>query len=136
MNPLTKITHIMPMSGLGLRVLKRALPDRPWQDNDVMKLLSEGTDGSVYLRATATHLEASVAARQRLAERVTARDAHADAQPVHIRLAHMEHGAFLTSQLFGTNVLPFTGRTLPARDFGFYSVPPAALLSDPYAATP
>lgn len=114
----------------------RAPPSRPRHDNDVVKLLSEGTGGSVYLHATATHLEASVAALQRLAERVTARDVRADAEPVHIRLAHMEHGAFLTTQLFGTNVLPFTGRTLPERDFGVYSLPPAALLSDPYAATP
>lgn len=96
----------------------RATPGRARQDNDVVKLLSEGTDGSVYLHATATHLKASVAALQQLAERVTARDVRADAEAVQIRLAHMEHGAFLTSQLFGTNVLPFTGRTLPARDFG------------------
>ncbi len=105
------------------------------QDNDSVRLLSEGAAGSLYLHATNAHLEASVAALRLVADRVTAREIGPDAQAVHIRLAHMDHGAFLTTQLFGTNVLPFTGTTLPA-ELGPSPRPPAALLRDPYAATP
>lgn len=101
-----------------------------------MKLLSEGAAGSLYLHATDAHVEASVAALRLVANRVTTSEPRSDAEPVHIRLAHMDHGAFLTTQLFGTNVLPFTGTTVPAHDSGFLSRPPAALLRDPYAATP
>jgi len=101
-----------------------------------VKLLSEGAAGSLYLHATDAHVAASVAALQLVADRVTARDARSHAEVVHIRLAHMDHGAFLTTRLFGTSVLPFTGTTLPALDLGLFSRPPAALLRDPYAATP
>ncbi len=104
-------------------------------ENCLVKLLSEPPGGSLYLHATPAHLEASAAALRLVAERVTARDLAPDARPVHIRLAHLDHGAFLTTQLFGTNVLPYSGTILPARQAGPFSRPPAALLRDPYAAT-
>lgn len=109
---------------------------KPWiRDNHGVKLLSEGAAGSLYLHAPETHVEASVAALRLVADRVTARDARSNPAAVHIRLAHMDHGAFLSTQLFGTSVLPFTGTTAPAREFGTFAEPPAAMLRDPYAAT-
>jgi hypothetical protein len=101
-----------------------------------VKLLSDGVTGSRYLHAPDAHVEASVAALRLVADRVTVPDTRSNAEPVQIRLAHMDHGAFLSTQLFGTSVLPFTGRTVPARGSGPFSQPPAALLREPYAATP
>lgn len=100
-----------------------------------MKLLSEPDSGSPYLHATAAHVEASAAALRVITERVTAATVRAGARPLYVRLAHLEHGAFLTTQLFGSNVLPYTGTTVPGRDAGAASRPAAALLREPFSAT-
>jgi len=100
-----------------------------------VKLLSEPDSGSPYLHATAAHVEASAAALRVITERVTAATVRAGARPLYVRLAHLEHGAFLTTQLFGSNVLPYTGTTVPGRDAGAASRPAAALLREPFSAT-
>lgn len=100
-----------------------------------MRLLSTPVDGTPYLQATPAQVAASVDALRALAARATVPSPAAESRPLHVRLAHIDHGAFLSIELHGMNALPYTGETLPAEQDGPLRRPPAAVLRDPSLAT-
>lgn len=100
-----------------------------------MRLLSAPVDGTPYLPATPQQVAASVGAIRSLAARVTVPTPALGTRPLHVRLAHIDHGAFLSIELYGMNALPYTGEILAARNDGPLRSPPAAVLCDPSTAT-
>lgn len=100
-----------------------------------MKLLSEPTSGLPYLHAAPVHVQASERALRGLAEALTA-EITPNTRPVHVRLTMVEHGAFLSTRLYGMNLLPATGEVVIGPAYRSLHRPPAVLLRDPYTATP
>lgn len=101
-----------------------------------VRLLSESVTGARYGRATADHVQGSVAALRELVGLVSAVPEPADGRALYVRLSHFDHGAFLSNQLFSVTVFPVSGRTvrLP-RDPVQGSFPPAMLLGGGGAGT-
>jgi len=101
-----------------------------------VRLLSESVAGARYGRATADHVQGSVAALRELVGLVSAVPEPADGRALYVRLSHFDHGAFLSNQLFSVTVFPVSGRTvrLP-RDPVQGSFPPAMLLGGGGAGT-
>lgn len=100
-----------------------------------MRLLSAPVDGVAYLPATPQQVAASVGALRALAARVTVANPAPGTRPLYVRLAHFDHGAFLSIELHGMNALPYTGQIRPAEEDGPLPSPAAAVLCDPSSAT-
>ncbi len=101
-----------------------------------MRLLSEAVTAARYGPATAAHVQSSAAALQELAALVSVGSELTGVRPLHVRVSHFDHGAFLSNQLFSVSVLPVSGRTVqlppdPVRG----PSPPATLLGGGGSAT-
>jgi hypothetical protein len=101
-----------------------------------MKLIGDVGLDAGYGSVTAPHLAASAAALTELARLVSADLSRGGARPLHVRLSHFEHGAALSLQLFGFNVLPATGESVSRpTPPGMAGRPPAAGLRSPEAVS-
>jgi len=74
-----------------------------------MRLLNEETLGAGYGHATDAHVRASAATLDELAGLATADFGGAGARPLFVRLSHIEHGGFLSNQLFCFGLQPSNG---------------------------
>lgn len=100
-----------------------------------MRLLSAPVDGTPYLPATPQQVAASVGALRALAARITVASPAPGSRPLYVRLAHFDHGAFLSIELHGMNALPSTGQMRPAEEVGPLRSPAVAVLRDPSSTT-
>lgn len=103
--------------------------------DDGVRLLSAPVDGTPYLPATPQQVAASVGALRVLAARVTVFSPAPGTRPLYVRLAHFDHGAFLSIELHGMNALPYTGRIREPEDHAPLRSPAVSVLVDPWSAT-
>src|SRR5260370_41531225 len=98
--------------------------------------MRESDASTGYSDATDAHVRTSAGALAALAGLVTVESAQVRGNPLYVRLSHIEHGGFLSPQVFGFGVLSATGELvtepptvlMPAR-------PPAAGLRSPDLAS-
>lgn len=80
-------------------------------------------------------MQASERALRQLADALTAEIAP-NTRPIYVRLTMVEHGAFLSTRLYGMNLLPATDKVVIGPTYGSHQRRPAVLLRHPYTATP
>lgn len=91
-----------------------------------------------YGPATGAHIAASASALEELCAVVSAETEIDNARPIYVRLSHYEHGAFLSTLLFGFSALVVPGTTVeePPVEFLRSHTTTAHLLSSADASTP
>lgn len=113
-------------------------PPQPQHAPNTMPLnLIARASGIDYATAPPAHVAASASALTTLAREVTADRRRPVTKPLYMQLSHYEHGAFLSTLLYGFNVPKSTGELIPSHPGPYITPgPPSAGLRSPSATRP
>ena len=100
-----------------------------------MKFVSDAAPDAGYGAVTASHMRGSASTLTELARLASSAPRPPGSRVLHVRLAHFEHGAALSLQLFVFSVLPAVSEPVSSMLPGLPPRPPAAGLLPPDKAT-